>query len=101
METIGRYTLIFYFSGFILQLTIIQKIYSTIKKISKRKIEIHSDQIDEIFKNLEILNLFYDFVKNEFSLENLLYQDIKKYEKLKEENERNVYGIEIFEWRTF
>ena len=96
LESLTRFTLIFYFSGFILILTYIEKGISVIKGF-KKKHEIKSDQIDDVFKKEEIFNLFHDFVKNECSLENVfLYQDIKKYEDLREMDERKQYAIELF-----
>eukprot|EP01080_Neovahlkampfia_damariscottae_P007988 gene7988-12453_t len=96
LGTLSRIAIIFYFSGFILFYTLFQKLYNTLKFRGKR-IDFQLDTIEEVFQNEEIFNIFYGFIKNEYSLENIfLYQDIKKYENLESINERKSFGMEIF-----
>eukprot|EP01080_Neovahlkampfia_damariscottae_P000806 gene806-9056_t len=98
METTSRFSIIFYYSGFILILTIVQKIVSMIKPVKHSYHQLKSDTIDELLQNEKLHLLFKSFVESEFSLENLfLYQDISEYKLSVEPWERISIAIDIFE----
>eukprot|EP01080_Neovahlkampfia_damariscottae_P002200 gene2200-2374_t len=76
-STLYRVFTIFYFSGFVMILTALKKFI----ELFQQKVELDNDTIDEIFKDEEKFEIFKEYVKKEFSNENvLLYQDIKKYQ---------------------
>jgi hypothetical protein len=96
-STIMRAAIIFYYSGFILFYTLFSRLsmlFSKRQNVSTVKL----DSMDEIFYDEDEFALFNEFIKSEFSSENVyLFQDIKKYEQMFNGEERKAFANEIFE----
>eukprot|EP01080_Neovahlkampfia_damariscottae_P007314 gene7314-11633_t len=96
IETLTNASYVFYFTGFILSYTLIKKIMVCLSCCRKHN-KMDLDTIEEIFSNEEKLKLFNDFVKSEFSFENVfLFEDIKRYQIMDDEDDRRELGRDIF-----
>ena len=70
-----------YFSGIVILISYLQKMKSCY--VGKKKDFV--DQLDEIFSNPKLTELFIKFAQNEYSMENvLLYNEIQKFKKMAE-----------------
>jgi hypothetical protein len=89
---VEEFFFIIYFSGFVLTITYLKKLKSSI--ISSQPM-VDFDEIDDLFNNEYKLDMFRDFCNHEFSTENLLlYEAIKKFQS-SNKNQRREIGKEI------
>jgi hypothetical protein len=88
----SKFFMVFYFSGFILFLTILNNVVALLNPPSSYP----TDSIDKLYQDKYLFNLFKEFAEMENSIENLLlFEDIKKYKALKLED-RESFAEEIY-----
>ena len=89
---IENFLYIIYFSGIVVFITILNRIKSCFVKKQTKFI----DQLEAIFLNPETKELFIEYAKYEFSIENiLLYDEIKNYQNLNDK-QRSKQANKIF-----
>jgi hypothetical protein len=88
----SKFFMVFYFSGFILFLTILKNVVTLLNPPPS----FPTDSIDKLYQDKNLFELFKEFAEKENSVENLLlFEDIKKYKTLKLED-RESFAEEMY-----